>query len=100
MFHANAWGTPYAAWMVGTDLVMPQMFLQGEHLAKIIAEQRPTLACGVPTIWNDLLRAAGRPEVRPVLAAPRHRRRLGRAPGPHRGLRGTGWASRSSRAGG
>ncbi|MGH9090282.1 MAG: long-chain fatty acid--CoA ligase [Acidimicrobiales bacterium] len=59
MFHANAWGTPYAAYMVGTDLVMPQMFLQGEHLARIVAELRPTVACGVPTIWNDLLRAAG-----------------------------------------
>jgi fatty-acyl-CoA synthase len=58
MFHANAWGTPYAGYLVGTDLVMPQMFLQGEHLARIIADLRPTLACGVPTIWNDLLRVA------------------------------------------
>jgi len=58
MFHANAWGTPYAGFMAGTDLVMPQMFLQGEHLARIISELRPTLACGVPTIWNDLLRVA------------------------------------------
>jgi len=63
MFHANAWGTPYAGWMVGTDLVMPQMFLQGEHLARIIAEQHITLACGVPTIWNDLLRVTGEKEV-------------------------------------
>jgi len=63
MFHANAWGTPYAAWMSGTDIVMPQMFLQGEPLAKIIAEFRPTIACGVPTIWNDLLRVAADPEV-------------------------------------
>ncbi|HVX22029.1 MAG TPA: long-chain fatty acid--CoA ligase [Acidimicrobiales bacterium] len=58
MFHANAWGTPYAGFMVGTHLVMPQMFLQGEHLARIIADQRITLACGVPTIWHDLLRVA------------------------------------------
>jgi fatty-acyl-CoA synthase len=63
MFHANAWGTPYAGWMVGTDLVMPQMYLQGDHLARIIAEQRITLACGVPTIWNDLLRVAAEKEV-------------------------------------
>jgi fatty-acyl-CoA synthase len=56
MFHANAWGTPYAGFMVGTDLVMPQMFLSGDHLARIITDLRPTLACGVPTIWNDLLR--------------------------------------------
>ncbi|MHB8218763.1 MAG: long-chain fatty acid--CoA ligase [Acidimicrobiales bacterium] len=58
MFHANAWGTPYAGYMVGTDLLMPQMLLSGEHLVRIIAEHRPTLACGVPTIWNDVIRAA------------------------------------------
>ena len=63
MFHASAWGTPYAGFMVGTSLVMPQMYLQGEHLARIISEQRPTLSCGVPTIWNDLLRAAASPDV-------------------------------------
>jgi fatty-acyl-CoA synthase len=56
MFHANAWGTPYAAFMVGADLIMPQMFLQPAPLAAIIAAHRPTLSAGVPTIWNDLLR--------------------------------------------
>ncbi len=61
MFHANAWGTPYAGYMVGTDLLMPQMLLSGDHLVRIIAEHRPTLACGVPTIWNDVLRAAEEP---------------------------------------
>jgi fatty-acyl-CoA synthase len=55
MFHANAWGTPYAAWMVGSDLVMPQRFLQAEPLARMMSQQRPTVALGVPTIWNDLL---------------------------------------------
>ena len=44
MFHANAWGTPYAAFIAGTDLIMPQMFLQGEPLARIIAELRPTVS--------------------------------------------------------
>jgi len=58
MFHANAWGTPYAGYMVGTTLLMPQMFLKGEDLVRIISEQRPTCSCGVPTIWNDLLRAS------------------------------------------
>ena len=55
MFHANAWGTPYAAWMAGTDMIMPQMFLMGQQLAAVINEHHPTLACGVPTIWNGLL---------------------------------------------
>ncbi len=56
MFHANAWGTPYAAFMTGADLVMPQQFLQAAPLAAIMARHRPTLSAGVPTIWSDLLR--------------------------------------------
>jgi fatty-acyl-CoA synthase len=56
MFHANAWGTPYGAFMTGADLVMPQMFLQAEPLSAMIAQHRPTLSAGVPTIWSDLLR--------------------------------------------
>src|SRR5580692_2466957 len=55
MFHANAWGMPYTAFMAGTDLILPERHLQAEPLTRIIAEQRPTLSLGVPTIWNDLL---------------------------------------------
>jgi fatty-acyl-CoA synthase len=56
MFHANAWGMPYVAFLAGADLVMPERFLQAEPLSKMFREQRPTLSLGVPTIWNDLLR--------------------------------------------
>ena len=55
MFHANAWGLPYAAVMSGADLVMPDRFLQPEPLARFIAAERPTVAGAVPTIWNALL---------------------------------------------
>src|ERR1700744_6642094 len=55
MFHAMAWGTPYGAWLAGTDMIMPQMYLMGQNLADVINEHKPTLACGVPTIWNGLL---------------------------------------------
>jgi fatty-acyl-CoA synthase len=55
MFHANAWGTPYGAWLAGCDMIMPQMFLMGDALGNIFNEHHPTLACGVPTIWNGLL---------------------------------------------
>jgi len=55
MFHANAWGTPYSGWLQGADLIMPQQYLQGAHLIRIIDEQRATLAFGVPTVWNDVL---------------------------------------------
>ncbi len=58
MFHANGWGAPYTAFFAGSELVMPQHLLQGAPLLKIIADTRPTLALGVPTIWNDLLHAS------------------------------------------
>ena len=55
MFHANAWGLPYAAVMAGASLIMPDRFLQPEPLVKLIEAERPTLAGAVPTIWNALL---------------------------------------------
>jgi fatty-acyl-CoA synthase len=55
MFHANAWGLPYAAVLAGADLIMPDRFLQPEPLVKLIEAERPTLAGAVPTIWNVLL---------------------------------------------
>jgi fatty-acyl-CoA synthase len=56
MFHANAWGLPYAAWLAGAGFVMPARFLQAQPLAKLIEAERPTVAGAVPTIWSDLLR--------------------------------------------
>jgi fatty-acyl-CoA synthase len=58
MFHANAWGIPYAAFLSGADLVMPQHFVQAAPLAATIAAHRPTTSAGIPTIWSDLLRYA------------------------------------------
>ena len=64
MFHVNAWGAVYTAFFCGAELIMPQMFLQGEPIIKMIAELRPTFSLGVPTIWNDVLRAAeGNPDL-------------------------------------
>jgi fatty-acyl-CoA synthase len=58
MFHANAWGLPYVAWMTGADLLMPGRYLQAEPLAGLIAAERATVAGAVPSIWSDLLRFA------------------------------------------
>lgn len=55
MFHANAWGLPYAALMAGADLVMPDRFLDGASLINLIETCHPTIACAVPTIWNDVM---------------------------------------------
>jgi fatty-acyl-CoA synthase len=58
MFHANAWGLPYGAALAGADLILPDRFLAAEHLAKLIAAERPTQLGCVPTIFADLLRYA------------------------------------------
>jgi fatty-acyl-CoA synthase len=56
MFHGNAWGMPYAAWLVGADLLLPSRFTQADRLAAFIAAERATLAAAVPTVWFDVLR--------------------------------------------
>ena len=60
MFHANAWGIPYAAAMSGAKLVMPGPGLDGDSLVSLIDTHRVSLALGVPTIWQMLLASAAK----------------------------------------
>ncbi|GII21402.1 fatty-acyl-CoA synthase [Planosporangium mesophilum] len=55
MFHAMAWGLPYASFMGGASLLMPDRFLQAAPLATMIEQEKPTHGGAVPTIWTDLL---------------------------------------------
>ncbi|HEY6968435.1 MAG TPA: long-chain fatty acid--CoA ligase [Candidatus Angelobacter sp.] len=55
MFHANAWGMPYTATMVGAKLVFPGSFLDAESILDLIEQERVTLAGAVPTIWLPVL---------------------------------------------
>jgi fatty-acyl-CoA synthase len=55
MFHVNAWGIPHACGLTGASLVMPDRFLQGEPLAKLIEAERVTASAGVPTVWSQVL---------------------------------------------
>jgi fatty-acyl-CoA synthase len=55
MFHANAWGLPYAALMAGADLALPDCHLDARSLIGMVENLRPTVAGAVPTIWNDVL---------------------------------------------
>jgi fatty-acyl-CoA synthase len=62
MFHVNAWGTPYAAPMVGASLIMPGRHLDGASLTDMMNSERVTISAGVPTVWLGLLahlRASG-----------------------------------------
>ncbi len=55
MFHANAWGIPYAAAMVGAKLVLPGRFLDAQSVVELLASERTTLTAGVPTVWLGIL---------------------------------------------
>jgi len=55
MFHANAWGTIYAATMTGANLAMPGPRLDGQSLYELIVATQTTFLGGVPTVWMGLL---------------------------------------------
>jgi acyl-CoA synthetase (AMP-forming)/AMP-acid ligase II len=55
MFHANAWGYPYIAAMLGTKLVFPGPHLDAESLLEDFERERVTWTAGVPTIWLAIL---------------------------------------------
>jgi fatty-acyl-CoA synthase len=55
LFHANAWGLPYAALMSGANVLMPDRFLQPGPLLEMMESEKPTFAAAVPTIWGGVL---------------------------------------------
>jgi len=57
MFHANCWGLPYAAVMLGVKMVFPGPHLHPEDLLDLMQLEPPTLSLGVPTIWMGLIQA-------------------------------------------
>jgi fatty-acyl-CoA synthase len=57
MFHANSWGMPYGAVMMGVKLVFPGPHLHPEDLLDLMQLEPPTLSLGVPTIWMGLNQA-------------------------------------------
>jgi fatty-acyl-CoA synthase len=57
MFHANAWGLPYACTMLGARLVLPGPCVDPESVLDLMVSERVTIACGVPTVWIGVLEA-------------------------------------------
>jgi fatty-acyl-CoA synthase len=55
MFHANAWGTPYAGVFAGADFVMPGPDLSPQAIVNLFERERVTISAGVPTIWMSLV---------------------------------------------
>src|SRR5262249_29570330 len=55
MFHANAWGLPFACVMVGAKMAMPGAHLDPASLLDLFQRERVTITAGVPTIWFGVL---------------------------------------------
>ncbi|QJE74166.1 long-chain-fatty-acid--CoA ligase [Aerophototrophica crusticola] len=55
LFHANAWGYPYAAAIVGANLVLPGPKLDGKSVYELMEQEAVTVSSGVPTVWLGLL---------------------------------------------
>ena len=63
MFHANAWGVPHAATVVGAKQVLYAGALDTAAWVDFVLAERVTIAAGVPTVWlaiADELAASGR----------------------------------------
>ena len=55
MFHANAWGIPFLGVGLGCKHILPgREVLNMELLCRMIADEKVTFTCGVPTIWMML----------------------------------------------
>ncbi len=57
MFHANAWGLPFTAAMVGAGLVLPGEQPDARTLVELCHTEGVTFSAGVPTVWLGLLEA-------------------------------------------
>ena len=87
MFHANAWGLPYAAVMTGAKLVFPGPALDADSVLDLMGRERVTAAAGVPTVWLAVLEALDREPKRWSLA-PGLRMIVGGSAAPESMLRG------------
>ncbi len=54
MFHANGWGLPYGATLVGAKQVFPSVHTDPETIARLIDEEGVTFSAAVPTIWLEM----------------------------------------------
>jgi fatty-acyl-CoA synthase len=55
MFHANAWGLPYACLLAGASMVMPGPDLSPGAIMDLLESEKVTITAGVPTIWMGMV---------------------------------------------
>jgi fatty-acyl-CoA synthase len=66
MFHANAWGLPYAAALTGARQVFPGPRMTPADIAQLIADEGVTWTAAVPTIWQGILQLEAAPDISSV----------------------------------
>ena len=60
MFHANGWGIPYTATIIGCRQVYPGPHPDGAALLRLICEEQVSFSAGVPAVWQAVLEARGK----------------------------------------
>ncbi|HEY2298882.1 MAG TPA: long-chain fatty acid--CoA ligase [Jatrophihabitans sp.] len=55
MFHVNAWGIPYGAFLSGAALLFPGSYMTPADWVNFIEAEKATLVSAVPTIWGGIL---------------------------------------------
>lgn len=55
LYHANAWGLPYAAGLIGSDLILPGRNLTADALGSLIEQEQVTVLSGIPTVLDGLI---------------------------------------------
>src|SRR5258708_26870605 len=79
MFHANAWGLPFSAPMIGAKIVFPGAALDGKSLFELFENERVTFSAGAPTVWDGLIQYMRQNKLRPTTLP---RTTLARGPQP------------------
>jgi fatty-acyl-CoA synthase len=87
-FHANAWGTVYAALLTGASLAMPARFMDPQRIADLVERQGVTISAAVPTVWFGVLSAIQAGELDPAKLASLERIAVGGSAVPEALMRG------------
>ena len=65
MFHVNAWGIPFAAIWLGSNIVLPGPSPRVGEIARALVDEQVTFAAAVPTVWDGVLDALEAESMRP-----------------------------------
>jgi fatty-acyl-CoA synthase len=88
-FHANAWGTPYAALLTGSNLAMPGRFMADPaSIADLVEAEKVTISAAVPTVWFGVQQAIKAGDIDPAQLATLERIIVGGSAVPEALMRG------------